>query len=357
MLRPAAGLEPGNTNDRRDGTAAQRSAPPTGAFPLLGGDQDLPVLGPYRLSRRLAEGPSGIVWLGTDAAGNEVSVIAIWPHAAAVPGALDRLRAMLAREAAEAAPARAPVVAADLDSALPWIATPYDGRIGAERFVDRWDRGFAPPPFPSGPPPGPPPGFAGFPGGFRPSAPSAPGARRRRAPGALWVGLAALAVLAVIAIAHLLAQELKALNGPTPPPSQARPAPPAQVLHTGMGFSLRLPAGWSCTGSAAQGWYCSGEGSSLELSSRPCPGACGPVQQRRLLAASGMPVGRWRSLGLDAWGYQAVGDQGIEVDLITFWNPEGGLRPNTEVLALGSAPLGRGGAVRGLEEQVRLATA
>jgi hypothetical protein len=296
------------------------------------------------------------VWLGTDGAGNQVSVIAIWPHVAAGPGALDRLRAMLAREAAEAAPARAPVIAADLESAIPWIATPYDGRIGAERFVNRWDPGFAPPASPPGPPPGPWPGASGFPAGFRPPAPVV---RRRRAPRALWVGLAALALLAIIALAHFVAQELGALTAPSPAPPTHRSGPPAQaqIFYTGMGFSLRLPAGWSCTGSAAQGWYCTGDGSSLQLLSRPCPGACGPLQQRRLLAASGLPAGRWRPVGLDAWGYQVAAGEGVEVDLVSFWNPAGGLRPNTEVVALGSAAPGRAGTVRGLEQQVRLATA
>ncbi|GAA1523496.1 hypothetical protein GCM10009678_00770 [Actinomadura kijaniata] len=105
-------------------------------------------LGPFRLSARLGESSAGIVYLGSDGSGRQVSVAVLNRGAAGDAAARDRFRAAILREwrpgqapvgegPAVEGSGRAPVVAAQPDGPAPWVATAYGGeRAGAERFLE-----------------------------------------------------------------------------------------------------------------------------------------------------------------------------------------------------------------------------
>ncbi|MFF8789275.1 serine/threonine-protein kinase [Streptomyces sp. NPDC015125] len=90
--------------------------------------------GPYRLIGRLGSGGMGRVFLGESGAGRRVAVKLVREDLAATPGFRDRFR----REAKLAMRAggfwTAPVIDADPDATMPWIASQYvDGPSLAER--------------------------------------------------------------------------------------------------------------------------------------------------------------------------------------------------------------------------------
>jgi eukaryotic-like serine/threonine-protein kinase len=82
-------------------------------------------IGPYRLEKRLGAGGMGCVYLGRSAGGHRVAIKAIRPELADDPG----FRARFAREVAAARKVNgiftAPVVDADLEGPVPWLATAY----------------------------------------------------------------------------------------------------------------------------------------------------------------------------------------------------------------------------------------
>ncbi|CAL9495486.1 Serine_threonine-protein kinase PknD [Streptomyces sp. enrichment culture] len=88
---------------------------------------DAPVVGAYRLLRRLDRGGMGRVYLGRSAGGRTVAVKVVHPQFAVD----ERFRARFAREVAAArlvggsGAFTAPVLDADPDAELPWVATGY----------------------------------------------------------------------------------------------------------------------------------------------------------------------------------------------------------------------------------------
>jgi hypothetical protein len=104
--------------------------------PLEAGDPR--AAGPYRLIGRLGSGGMGRVFLGESGTGRRVAVKLVREDLAADPGFRDRFR----REAELAMRAggfwTAPVVDADPDAAMPWIASQYvDGPSLAERVTQQ----------------------------------------------------------------------------------------------------------------------------------------------------------------------------------------------------------------------------
>lgn len=87
---------------------------------------DDPVtIGPYRLTGRLGEGGMGRVYLGESRGGRRVAVKVVRPEVAADPGFRSRFRREV--EAAKTVGGfwTAPVVDADPDATVPWVASDY----------------------------------------------------------------------------------------------------------------------------------------------------------------------------------------------------------------------------------------
>ncbi|MDT0268091.1 serine/threonine-protein kinase [Streptomyces sp. DSM 44915] len=86
---------------------------------------DPPAVGAYRLLGRLGQGGMGRVYLGRSAGGRTVAVKLVHPHIAAE----ERFRARFAREVAAARAVgdawTAPVLDADPEAEVPWVATGY----------------------------------------------------------------------------------------------------------------------------------------------------------------------------------------------------------------------------------------
>jgi hypothetical protein len=94
-------------------------------------------LGPFRLTARLHESAAGIVYLGTDVSGRQVSVALLTTAAAGDAAARDRFRSAITGAGRTARPGDAPIVAAQPDGATPWVATSHqEGQAGAERFFE-----------------------------------------------------------------------------------------------------------------------------------------------------------------------------------------------------------------------------
>jgi eukaryotic-like serine/threonine-protein kinase len=97
---------------------------------------DPPAIGAYRLLRRLGVGGMGRVYLGRSAGGRTLAVKVVHPHFAAD----ENFRARFAREVAAARLVggawTAPVLDADPDASLPWVATGYVAGPDLQRAVD-----------------------------------------------------------------------------------------------------------------------------------------------------------------------------------------------------------------------------
>jgi hypothetical protein len=209
-------------------------------------------LGPFRLSARLAETPAGIVFLGEDDQGRQVTVAVLRRGAAGDPAARDRFRAAILEAVpavGRAAPDAAPVVAAQPEGPEPWVAVLYEpggaGGVrcaGAERFLEpvalsgggwwpRRRRG---------------PGFAPYwAGGGGPAVPvaaavGAPVAARgpeRRLASAVLALAVMLGVLALLMLVLFACQPQVGMPPPDPPSdtpsSPSRPASPSPSPSTG----------------------------------------------------------------------------------------------------------------------------
>lgn len=93
-------------------------------FPLL--------VGPFRMSGRLAEPPAGVVFLGEGPSGAVVSVAVLNRGAASDAAALERFQAAIAAGLADGS-----VVAAQMEGAAPWVAVAFEpGGPTAERFLE-----------------------------------------------------------------------------------------------------------------------------------------------------------------------------------------------------------------------------
>lgn len=110
--------------------------------PLQPGDPA--TFGPFTVDARLADSPSGVVFLGSDGDGRRAAIATLTGPAAEDP-------AMQARFREVADPAElydggdgVRVLAANLDAHRPWIATAYDGiQPGAERVFEELASGHA----------------------------------------------------------------------------------------------------------------------------------------------------------------------------------------------------------------------
>ncbi|WP_438309469.1 protein kinase domain-containing protein [Streptomyces sp. HUAS TT3] len=87
--------------------------------------EDPASIGPYRLSARLGEGGMGQVFLGVSRSGRRLAVKVIRPHIAADPGFRERFRREVAAARSVGGFWTAPIVDADPDGAMPWVASDY----------------------------------------------------------------------------------------------------------------------------------------------------------------------------------------------------------------------------------------
>ncbi|MEV7618150.1 serine/threonine-protein kinase [Streptomyces sp. NPDC089799] len=87
--------------------------------------EDPASIGPYRLSARLGEGGMGRVFLGVSRSGRRLAVKVIRPQIAADPGFRERFRREVAAARSVGGFWTAPIVDADPDGAMPWVASDY----------------------------------------------------------------------------------------------------------------------------------------------------------------------------------------------------------------------------------------
>ncbi|MEU2550045.1 serine/threonine-protein kinase [Streptomyces roseolus] len=86
---------------------------------------DPDVIGPYRLSARLGEGGMGQVFLAVSRSGRRLAVKVIRPQIAADPGFRERFRREVAAARTVGGFWTAPLVDADPDGPVPWVASDY----------------------------------------------------------------------------------------------------------------------------------------------------------------------------------------------------------------------------------------
>ncbi|MEU9857678.1 serine/threonine-protein kinase [Streptomyces sp. NPDC047974] len=86
---------------------------------------DPDVIGPYRLSARLGEGGMGQVFLAVSRSGRRLAVKVIRPQIAADPGFRERFRREVAAARSVGGFWTAPLVDADPDGPVPWVASDY----------------------------------------------------------------------------------------------------------------------------------------------------------------------------------------------------------------------------------------
>ena len=83
------------------------------------------LIGPYRLRGRLGAGGMGQVFLGLSAGGRPVAVKVVRPHLATDPEFRERFRREIAVARKVSGVYTSPVIDADVDGPLPWLATAY----------------------------------------------------------------------------------------------------------------------------------------------------------------------------------------------------------------------------------------
>ncbi|MFE1229585.1 protein kinase [Streptomyces sp. NPDC058745] len=87
--------------------------------------EDPAAIGPYRLTARLGEGGMGQVFLGESVSGRRVAVKVVRPHLATDPGFRHRFRREIEAARTVGGFWTAPVVDADPEAAMPWVASAY----------------------------------------------------------------------------------------------------------------------------------------------------------------------------------------------------------------------------------------
>ncbi|WP_261991939.1 serine/threonine-protein kinase [Streptomyces sp. MS191] len=87
--------------------------------------EDPAAIGPYRLTARLGEGGMGQVFLGESVSGRRVAVKVVRPHLATDPGFRHRFRREIEAARTVGGFWTAPVVDADPEAPMPWVASAY----------------------------------------------------------------------------------------------------------------------------------------------------------------------------------------------------------------------------------------
>ena len=313
--------------------------------PLQPGDP--PLLGVFRLMARLDERPAGIVYLGVDPQGRELSIAVLHRATATDAAARDRFGAAIVRgDGVEWVPPE--VVAAEPDGPTPWVATPYaEGAAGAAVFLDPVAVA-GPGPEAYGPqfqhywagdqvPAAPPPGWGvtpGLPGDS--SAVSRQGVRWTLVGGVVALGVL-LVTLAVLLVPLMNSGRPRAASsgGPTTPSPSNVPSSSAKPTVTAsprgkpplsrakvkgpvwkrgddtytmrlpkIGLVFRTPPKWGCMRSEEAKapnirWTCVDEGgemsgAGLTVEVRPCPSGC-PAPVREAARKEVSPRGNWKS--------------------------------------------------------------
>src|SRR5580704_16608803 len=86
---------------------------------------DPQLIGPYRLRGRLGAGGMGQVFLGVSAGGRPVAVMVVRAHLATDPEFRERFRREIAVARRVSGVYTSPVIDADVDGPMPWLATAY----------------------------------------------------------------------------------------------------------------------------------------------------------------------------------------------------------------------------------------
>ncbi|MQA05821.1 MAG: hypothetical protein GEV07_24940 [Streptosporangiales bacterium] len=98
---------------------------------------DPAAFGPFHVDARLADSPSGVVFLGSDEEGRRAAIATLTGPAAEDPAMQARFREVADPAELYDAGDGARVLAANLDGGRPWVATTYDGvHPGAERVLE-----------------------------------------------------------------------------------------------------------------------------------------------------------------------------------------------------------------------------
>lgn len=100
------------------------------------GDPDR--IGRYRVLRRLGEGGMGRVYLGASPAGRAVAIKVVRPELAGDPGFRARFRAEVAAAQRVSGAFTSPVVEAEPDGTVPWLATAYVNGLSLRETVERY---------------------------------------------------------------------------------------------------------------------------------------------------------------------------------------------------------------------------
>ncbi|MFJ8132377.1 serine/threonine-protein kinase [Streptomyces hydrogenans] len=96
---------------------------------------DPDVIGPYRISGRLGEGGMGQVFLAVSRSGRRLAVKVVRPQIAADPGFRERFRREVAAARTVGGFWTAPIVDADPDGPVPWVASDYIDAPDLARLV------------------------------------------------------------------------------------------------------------------------------------------------------------------------------------------------------------------------------